>query len=49
MNQEKVNLTWHTYSDHLGEMLRNMMSSNKLADVTIVSEDQKHVFAHTNV
>ena len=46
MNQEKFDLTWHTYTDHLREMLRNMMSTNELADVTIVSEDKKHFKAH---
>ena len=46
MKQEKFNLYWHTYNDHLREMLRNMMSSNELTDVTIVSEDKKHFKAH---
>ena len=46
MNQEKFNLTWHTYTDHLKEMLRDMMSSNELTDVTLVSEDKKHFKAH---
>ena len=46
MNQEKFDLTWHTYTNHLREMLRNMMSTNELADVTIVSEDKKHFKAH---
>ena len=39
MNQEKFNLTWHTYTDHLREMLHNMMSSEEFTDVTLVSED----------
>ena len=38
MNVEKLNLTWHTYTDHLKEMLHNMMSSNEFTDVTLVSE-----------
>ena len=29
MAQEKFNLTWHSYSDHLIEMLHNMMRSNE--------------------
>ena len=46
MNQEKISLSWHTYNDHLREMLHNMMSSNELTDVTIVSEDKKQFKAH---
>ena len=46
MNQEKYNLNWHTYSDHLREMLHNMMKSDKLTDVTLVCDDQKQFKAH---
>ena len=46
MNQEKLNLTWHTYTDHLKEMLHDMMYSNELTDVTLVSEDKKKFRAH---
>ena len=46
MSQEKFNLTWHTYTDHLRQMLNDMMSSNELADVTLVSEDKKKFKAH---
>ena len=46
MNQDKFNLNWNTYTDHLMEMLHNMMSSNELADVTLVSEDKKIFKAH---
>jgi len=46
MNQEKFDLTWHTYTDHLREMLHDMMTSNELTDVTLVSEDKKQFKAH---
>ena len=46
MNQEKFNLTWHTYKDHLREMLNDMMSLNELKDITLVSEDRKKFKAH---
>ena len=46
MYQEKFDIRWHTYSDHLKDMLHNMMSSNELTDVTLVSEDKKHFKAH---
>ena len=46
MNQEKYNLNWHTYSDHLREMLHKMMKSDELTDVTLVCDDQKQFKAH---
>merc|ERR1712029_475604 len=46
MSQEKFDLTWQTYTDHLREMLNDMMSSNELTDVTLVSEDKKRFKAH---
>ena len=46
MNQEKYNLKWYTYSDHLREMLHEMMKSNELTDVTLVCDDKKQFKAH---
>ena len=46
MNQEKYNINWHTYSDHLREMLHEMMKSNELTDVTLVCDDKKQFKAH---
>ena len=46
MKSEKFNLKWHTFTDHLREMLCSMMSSNELTDVTLVSEDKKQFKAH---
>ena len=46
MNQEKYNLNWHTYSDHLREMLHEMMKSTDLTDVTLVCDDKKQFKAH---
>ena len=46
MNQEKFKLHWHTYTDHLKEMLHDMMSYNELTDITLVSEDRKQFKAH---
>ena len=45
-NREKHNLNWHTYSDHLREMLHEMMKSNELTDVTLVCDDKKQFKAH---
>ena len=46
MNQEKYNLNWHTYSDHLREMLHEMMKSQVLTDVTLVCDDKTQFKAH---
>ena len=46
MHQEKYKLNWHTYSDHLREMLHEMMKSNELTDVTLISDDKKQFKAH---
>ena len=39
--EEKHNLQWHTYTDHLREMLHEMMKSNELTDVTLITDDQR--------
>ena len=49
MNPEKYSLSWHTYYDHLREMMKEMIMNNDFADVTLVSEDKKHIRAHKNV
>ena len=49
MTKEKVNLTWppwHTYTDHLKELLHHMRTDNTFADVTLVSDDGREVRAH---
>ena len=47
--QEKYNLTWHTYTDHLSEMMKSLVTDNAFADVTLVSDDKKYVKAHKNI
>ena len=46
MNPEKYKLNWHTYSDHLRDMLYNMRKSENLTDVTLVCDDHKQFRAH---
>ena len=46
MNQERLSLKWHTYNDHLREMLHDIMISNELTDVTLVSENKKQFKVH---
>ena len=41
MNFEKYQLDWDAYSDHLREMLHNMLRSNELTDVTLVCDDKR--------
>merc|ERR1712243_439896 len=46
MAQEQFNLNWHTYSDHLKEMMQNLMQSNESTDVTLLCEDKTRFKAH---
>ena len=46
MAQEQFNLNWHTYSDHLKEMMQNLLQSADNADVTLVCEDKTKFKAH---
>ena len=46
MSLEKYNLNWHNYSDHLREMLHELMKSNELTDVTLVCDDKRQFEAH---
>ena len=45
MHPEKYCLTWDTYSEHLKDMVKEMMNDD-LADVTLVTEDKKHIRVH---
>jgi len=46
MSQKKYNLYWHTYSDHLRDMLHMMQKTESLTDVTLVCDDQTQFKAH---
>ena len=46
MANEKYDLNWHTFSDHLLENFKHLYSSNQFADVTLVCDDQKQLKAH---
>ena len=48
MHPEKYTLTWDAYSDHLRDMMKEMMNDD-FADVTLVTEDKKHIRAHKNI
>ena len=46
---QKYNLTWRSYSDHLREAQREMMTSSEFADVTLVTDDKQQIRAHRNI
>ena len=47
--QEKYTLSWHSYSDHLIEALRKMMTATDFTDVTLVTDDKQQIRAHRNI
>ena len=49
MPQEKYSLKWHTYSDHLKNMMKELMMNEDFYDVTLVTEDKKHMKANMNI
>ena len=49
MDQDKYTLTWDTYPVHLRGMMKEMMTSEDFADVTLVSDDKKMIKAHRNI
>ena len=46
MDSEQYNITWNTFSEHLRDVVHNMMKSNYLNDVTLVCDDLKEIKAH---
>ena len=49
MHQQKYTLTWHTYSDHLRDILKELNSDDSFTDVTLVTDDKKQIKAHRNI
>ena len=48
-HQEKYILKRHSYSDHLRNMMKEMMISGQFADVTLVTDDKQQIKAHRNI
>ena len=48
-SQDRYSFTWQTYSDHLRETLKEMMTSTDFTDVTLVTDDKQHIRAHRNI
>ena len=43
---EQFNLNWHTYTDHLKEMMQSLMEAKNSTDVTLVCDDKSKLRAH---
>ena len=43
---EMFNLSWHTYSDHLRDFLKELKTTEKFSDVTLVCDDRRYIKAH---
>merc|ERR1711949_85852 len=43
---EKYTLNWHTFSEHLQVMFKDLYEQDKHSDVTLVSDDQTQFKAH---
>ena len=48
-DQDKYTLSWHTYSDHLRDILQEKGSDEYIADVTLITDDKKQIKAHRNI
>ena len=46
LTMEQLHLKWHTYDDHLKEMMKNLMLTHESSDVTLVCEDKTKFKAH---
>ena len=46
MHQSKYSLTWDSYSDHLNSMMKDLMLNEDFSNVTLVTEDKKHIKAN---
>ena len=45
-HEEMFNLSWHTYSDHLRDSLKELKATEKFSDVTLVCDDRRYIKAH---
>ena len=49
MDKKKYSLLWHTYSDHLRSMMKDLMVNEDFSDVTLVTEDKKCIKTNFNI
>ena len=46
LKMEQFDLIWHTFKDHLKEIMQHLLQSNESTDVTLVCEDRTKFKAH---
>ena len=49
MHQKNYIVRRHAYSDHLKSMMKELMMNEDFSDVTLVTEDKKHIKANINI
>ena len=49
MKIETFDVKWHSFTDHLKNMLHKIRSTGHFTDVTFICDDQKELKAHMNV
>ena len=49
MHREKYSLTWHTYSDHLKCMMKELMMNEDFSDITLITDDKEQIKANINI
>ena len=49
MVPEQYSLTWQSYSDHLRNIMQEMLGSDDFKDVSLVSDDKQLIKAHRNI
>ena len=49
MKIETFDVKWHSFTDHLKNMLHKIRSTGMFTDVTFICDDQKELKAHMNV
>ena len=47
--EAKFSLTWHSYSDQLKGMMKEIMASGDFADVTLICDGREQIKAHKNI
>ena len=49
MDQEMYSLTSQNYSDNLKSMMNELLTNDEFSDVTLVTDDKKHLKGHMNI
>ena len=49
MKVETFDVKWHTFTDHVKNMLHKIRSTGLFTDVTFICDDQKELKAHMNI